>query len=101
MWGLLTGILPIFAKASIYIYGQTPSSQSQIDRVMQLCTDGVYCQESNGTGSVVVKAVLVTDAAFSGFIMDKFFMHLPFPTPTIGMQLICVIQKRIRDVTNG
>ena len=68
---------------------------------MLLYTDGVHYQESDGTGSVVVKAGLVTDAAFSGFIMDHFFMHLPFPTPTIGMQLICVIQKRSRDVTNG
>ena len=56
-------------------------------------TDGVYCREYIGTGPVFPKAVPGTGAAFSGFTMSRFFVHLSFSTPTIGIQWICVIQK--------
>ena len=34
--------------------------------------DGVHCQKFTGTKPVVLKAVPVTGAAFSGFTMDQF-----------------------------
>ena len=34
------------AAVPIYIYHHTPSGQSRLDRVTQLRTDGVHCQES-------------------------------------------------------
>ena len=33
----------------------TPSGQSRVYRVTQLCTDGVHCRESAGTGPVNLK----------------------------------------------
>ena len=35
----------------------TPSSQCRVDRVAQLCIDGVHCGESAGTGPVNFKVV--------------------------------------------
>ena len=56
----------------VHIYRQTPSGQSRVYRVMQLRADGVNCRESTGPGTVVLKVVRATDAAFSGFIVDHF-----------------------------
>ena len=44
---------------------QTPSGKSRVYRVTQLRTDGVHCQESVGTGPVVLKVVPVTGAALA------------------------------------
>ena len=44
----------------------TPSGQSRVYQVTQLCTDGVNCRESAGAGPVIFKVVPVTGAAFSG-----------------------------------
>ena len=41
----------------IYLNRHTPSGQSQVYRVMQLRTDGVYCREFAGTGPVNLKVV--------------------------------------------
>ena len=41
----------------IYLNHHTPSGQSRVYRVTQLCTDGVNCRESAGTGSVNLKVV--------------------------------------------
>ena len=49
-----------------------------------IATDGAPCRESTCTGAVVLKAVPVTGAAFSGFTMDQCLMRLSFPTPTVG-----------------
>ena len=52
--------------ASIYFsQHHTPSGQSRVYRVTQLCTDGVHCPEFVGTGPVVLKVVRVTGAAFA------------------------------------
>ena len=56
-----------------------PSGQSRVYRVTQLRT-GVHHREFAGTGSVVLKVVPVTGAAFSGTTMDRlicafFFFH--------------------------
>ena len=53
------------AAASIYFYDHTPSGQSRVCRVTQMCTDGVHCRESAGTGPVVLKVVRVAGAAFA------------------------------------
>ena len=41
----------------IYTAIHTPSGQSRVSRVTQLCTDDVHCQESAGTRPVVLKVV--------------------------------------------
>ena len=53
---------PLSATAS-QPYRQPPSSQSRVNRVTQLRTDGVPCREPAGTGPVVLKVVRVTGAA--------------------------------------
>ena len=68
----------------VHWYHQSPSGRSQVYRVTLLRTDGVHCRKSIGTGPVVLKAVPVTGAAFSGFTMNHDFMS-SFPTPTIGI----------------
>ena len=65
--------LPIPAAASIYVYRHTPSGQSRLNRVTQLCTNGVHCRESAGTGPVVLKIVRGMGVASSGIIMAIFF----------------------------
>ena len=50
---------------------------------MQLRTDDVHCRESAGTGSVVLKVVSVTGAAFSGFTMDQLMAASLFPHPLL------------------
>ena len=42
----------------IYLNRHTPSGQSRVCRVTQMCTDGVRCRESAGTGPVNLKVVL-------------------------------------------
>ena len=51
---LTYGIPPEFrGGVHLFIYNRhTPSGQSRVYWVMQLRTDGVYCQESAGTGPV-------------------------------------------------
>ena len=61
--------------------GSVPSYQAA-----QLRTDGVHYRESSGGGPVVIRVVLVPDAAFSGIAMDKLMRVSLFPTPTIGMK---------------
>ena len=55
----------------IYLNRHTPLGQSRVYRVTQLRTDGVHCQESAGTGPVVLKAVPVTGAAFLQVTMNQ------------------------------
>ena len=64
---VLTGFLPLSATASTYTVNR---HHSRVYRVTEMRTDGVRCQESAGTGSVVLKLVLETDAAFSSVTMD-------------------------------
>ena len=56
---LTHGIPPEFrGGVHLFIYNHhTPSGQSRVYRVTQLCTDGVYCRESAGTGPVNFKVV--------------------------------------------
>ena len=56
---LTYGIPPEFrGGVHIFIFNRhTPSCQSRVYRVTQLCTDGVHCQESAGTGPVNLKVV--------------------------------------------
>ena len=85
--GWLTGFLPISAAASIYLYRHTPSSQSRVYWVTLLCTDGVHCRESAGTGPVVLKVVPVSGAAFlCSYRHGPINVRLYFTTPTIGMK---------------
>ena len=46
-------------------------------KVKQMRTDGVQCRNAAGAGPVVLKAVRVTSAVFSGLIMDQllFIIH--------------------------
>ena len=55
----------------IYLNRQKPSGQSRVYRVTQLRTNGVHCQESAGTGPVVLKLVAVAGAAILQVIMDQ------------------------------
>ena len=100
-WCLLSGFLPLSATMSIYL---SPSGQSRVHQVTRLRIDGVHCQESSGTGPVVVlKVVPVTGAAFSSTPMDHFFVRLSFPTPTsyrYSGQMRCVHTKFWRRQRN-
>ena len=56
---LTYGIPPEFRSGvHLFIYNRnTPSGQSRVNRVTQLCTDGVHYRESAGTGPVNLKIV--------------------------------------------
>ena len=89
IWCLLAEFLPLSAKSCIYLYRQPPSGQfrvyiSKIPQIMAI--DGLQCQESAGTGPVVLKVVRATGRAFSGFTImmdhDQLIMcasHFPHP----------------------
>ena len=83
IWCLLTGFLPLPTTASICLCRQPPSGQSRVYQVTQLRTDGIRCRESTGTGPVVLKVVLVTDAAFSGTTTDQFVCASLVPHPLL------------------
>ena len=55
------------------------SGHSRIYRVTQLRADEVHCQESTGTGPVVLKKVPVTGAASSCVTMDHILCASLFP----------------------
>ena len=95
IWGalvLLTGFLPIFAAASIYLYRHTPSGQqSRFYRITQLRSDGVerslprvrQHRASSPQGS----------SSNSGCCLLKFHqgpinVRLSFPIPTIGVYVV-------------
>ena len=78
---LTHGISPVLHGGRVHIYCQSPSGQSRDYRATQMRANGVHCRESIGTGPgppVALKAVLVTDAAFSGFPTDHFCMRFIF-----------------------
>ena len=89
---MLAGFLPFSATASIYLHRQPSSSQSRVYQVTRLRIDGVHCRGSAGTGPVVLNAVRVTGAAFSGTPMDQFLFRSLFPHPIL-VEWICTIQK--------
>ena len=82
IWCFFTGILPLSAAASIYLYCQPPLGQSRIYQVTQLRIDGVHCLESADRGPIVLKVVPVTGAAFSGYHHGPINVRLSFPTLT-------------------
>ena len=71
--GLIHGIPPTFQSGAIYLYRQPTSSQSRVNHVTQVLTDGVHCLDFAGTGPVAIMVVPVTGAAFSDItiIMDQ------------------------------
>ena len=55
---LTYGIPPDFRVGGhFYLNRHTPSGQSRVYRVTKLCTDGVHCRDSTGTGPVNLKVV--------------------------------------------
>ena len=71
-----------FPRRRPFIYNnQPPSGQSGVCQVTQLRPNGVHCRESAGTGSVVLKVLIVpvTSAAILGITMDQFWRASPFP----------------------
>ena len=94
---LTHGIPPAF-RDGVYIYRQPPSGQFRVNRVNQSCVPMTFTGEFAGTGPIVLKAVRVTGAAFSGIPMGAIFMRFifpffPHPFNTIGMQWTGVIHK--------
>ena len=80
---------PDFHGGAISIYRQPPLGQSRVSQVTRLRTDVVHCRTSAGTGTVVLKIVPVTGAAFSCLITDQ-SVRLYFPThPLGGMKWAC------------
>ena len=70
------------------LYRRPPSGQSRVYRVVQFPTDSIHCQESIGTGLlliVVLRVVPVTGAAPQDHHGSINNVRLSFPTPTIGM----------------
>ena len=66
----------------IYLNRHTPSGQSQVCRVTQLCTDGVHSRESAGTGPVNLQ-VVPNECCLSRSPWTNLYTPL-FPTPTIA-----------------
>ena len=65
----------------IYLNRHTPLGHCQVYRVTQLRTNGVHCQESAGTGPVVLKVAPVTGAAILQVAMDQSICASLFPHP--------------------
>ena len=81
---LTYGFPPEF-RGGVYLfmlYRHMPSGQSRVYRVKHLRTDGVYCRESAGTGSVNPKVVPVTGAALAGH-HGPINMRLSYPHPLL------------------
>ena len=73
--------------------------QSRVYRVVQLRTDGIYCQESAGTRSVVVlKVATVSGAAFALYHHGPINVRLSFPTPTNGIKWACMLKVSEADI---
>ena len=71
---VLTHEIPPASRDGVIVHLYIRSSgQSRVYEVTQLRTDGVHCRESAGTGSIVIKVVPVTGAAFSGIPTDQSF----------------------------
>ena len=91
IWCLLTGVFPIFAAASIYLYCYTPSGPSRVHQVKQLRTDHVHCRESAGIGPAVFRVVPVTVLSLQ-VTMDNYcaalFPHAPY-WYDLGMLRVC------------
>ena len=82
-WGLFTGFLPISAAASIYFLDRrTPSGESRVHRVTQLCTEGIHCRESAGKGQEALKVVPATGTALAGH-HRPINMRFSFPHPLL------------------
>ncbi|CAM9202563.1 unnamed protein product [Ascophyllum nodosum] len=62
---LTHGLLPFLSLPDGgHLHRKPPSRQSQVCQVTQLRTDGVRCQESAGTGPVVLKVAQGTEFLF-------------------------------------
>ena len=85
---VLTHGIPRDFCDGVHIDRHSTSGQSRICRVTQLRTDGVHCRQSAGTGPVVLKAVPVTGAAFSGFTKNQLMFVALFPRPLLI--LVCM-----------
>ena len=79
---MLTHGIPPDCRGGVHLFicTATPSDQSRVYRVTQLRTDGVHCQESAGTGPVVLKVIPVTEAAILQVAMDQFMCASLFPS---------------------
>ena len=66
------GISPAFRDDGVHIYIRSTAKWSVQSLSGHVCTDGVQCRQSASKGPVVLKAVLVTGAAFPGFTMSQF-----------------------------
>ena len=56
---------PLDFRRLVHFLFKPPQGQSRVYPVEQLRIDGIHCQESAGTGPVVLKEVPVTGAAFA------------------------------------
>ena len=74
---------PRVPRLFLYLDHHTPSGQSRVDRVTYLCTDGVHCRESAGTGPVNLKIVQVTGAVPWLVTMDQLMCASLFPRPLL------------------
>ena len=80
---LAHGISPAF-QDDVYILCRQPLlSQSRVNRVTHLHTDGVYCREYAGTRPIILKVVRITDAVFLGITMEQIMRASLFPHQVI------------------
>ena len=94
------GFLPLSATVSTHTAcRQPPSGQFRVYGVTQLRADGVHCRESANPGIAVLKAVLVTGAAFQVSPLDQCLCASLFPYPL----LVCSVQvfKRVESVRSS
>ena len=84
---LTYGRIPPEFRGGVHLFilnRHTPSGQSQVYRVTQLRTDGVYCRESASTGPVNLK-IVPNECCLGRSSWTNYYAPL-FPTPTIGMK---------------
>ena len=83
---------------AVYLNRHMPSGQSRVYRVTQLCTDGVHCRDSAGTGPVNLKVAPNGCCLGRSSWTNKY--ALLFPTPTIIRMWMCSFASRGRKYTD-
>ena len=81
---------PVLFRGGIHLSNlnlHMPLGQFRVHRVTRLCTDGVHCRESAGTGPVNHK-VVPNGCCLGRSPWTNYYGPL-FPTPTIGMKWAC------------
>ena len=78
------GIHPAFRDGVPLLIWSTAIGPVPSCQVTQIRTNGVHCRQAAGAGPVVLNVVPVTGTCLFRYHHGPLFVHLSFPTPTIG-----------------